>query len=56
MPHWPLRALALAWARQYGSTTLTILLLIAAAVIILIALFVKNPLFKAIVLAYIVLP
>lgn len=56
MIHWPLRSLALAWARQYGDKTLTILLLVAAAVIILIALFVHNPLFKAIVLAYIVLP
>lgn len=56
MIHWPLRGIILSWARHYGDRTLTILLLVSAFVIILVALSVKNPLVKAALLAYIVLP
>lgn len=38
------------------SATLSTLLLIAAVIIILIALFVRNPVIKAAVLAYVTLP
>lgn len=42
--------------QQYGSNTLTILLIIAAIAIILIALCVRSPIIKSLVLAYVVLP
>lgn len=41
---------------QYGSPSLSLLLIAAAIAIILIAVFVRSPVLKALVLAYVVLP
>lgn len=41
---------------QYGDMGLSIALVLAAIVIILIAVFVRSPVVKALVLAYVVLP
>lgn len=41
---------------QYGGPSLSLLLVLAAIAILLIAVFVKSPVVKALVLAYVVLP